>query len=149
MATEAIDGSFTLHTVGETTEKTYAGEFRAKKRLSHRDHLRKDQVRRELLGGQAGVATERALSTAMILSELAVRLTKTPEWWTEAGNGLDLEDDNVIGTVYNEAVKIETEAAEAKKKRAEAIQRSLREEAEKREEEEARLAAEVNASQNK
>lgn len=140
MATEANDGAFTLHVVGETTERTWAGEFRAKRRLSHRDHLRKDQVRRELLGGQPGVATERALSTAMILSELAVRLTKTPEWWAEEGNGLDLDDDNVIGTVYNEALKIEAEAAESKKKKAEKIQADMRKEAEEREAEEERQA---------
>lgn len=142
MATEAIDGPFTLHEVGETTDKTYTGEFRAKKRLSHRDHLRKDQVRRELLGGQPGVPTERALSTAMILSELAVRLTKTPDWWVDAGNGIDLEDDNVIGVVYNEALKIEADAIEAKKKKAEKVQEGLRKAAEEREAEEARLLAE-------
>jgi hypothetical protein len=44
-----------MHVVGETLHRrdlTWTGEFRAKKRLSHRDQLLKDQVRRELLGGQ-------------------------------------------------------------------------------------------------
>lgn len=133
MATDAVDSAFTLHVVGETTERTWAGEFRAKKRLSHRDHLKKDQVRRELLGGQPGVPTERALSTAMILSELAVRLTKAPAWWAEEGNGIDLEDDNVIGVVYNDALKVETDAIEAKKKKAEKVQDDLRKAADERE----------------
>lgn len=126
---ESNEGSFTLHVVGETSGDTWTGEFRAKKWLSHRDHLRKDQVRRELLGGQAGPATDRAMTTAMILSELAVRLTLTPPWWQERGGGLDLPDDNVIGQVYDQAMKVEADAIEAKKVKAEAVQKKLREEA--------------------
>lgn len=128
MAIDANDAPFTLHVVGETTDLTWKGEFRAKKRLSHRDQLLKDQVRRELLGGQAGQPTERALSTSMILSELRVRLTKFPAWWTETGLGLDLDDDNVIGEMYDKALSIEQEAIDAKKKKAEAVQEKLREE---------------------
>lgn len=131
MPVEAADAPFTIHETGDYTDQTWSGEFRAKKRLSHRDQLRKDQIRRELLGGQPGTATDRALSTAMILSELAVRLTKSPAWWTEAGNGIDLEDDNVIGRVYDEALKVERDAAEEKKKKAEKIQEAMRAEAEK------------------
>lgn len=121
MANEANDAPFTVHVIGDTTERTYTGEFRAKKRLSHRDHLRKDQVRRELLGGQAGLATERAITTSMILSELAVRLTKWESWWDVCGKGLDLEDDNVIGVLYDKVIAIENEAVEGKKKAAEKI----------------------------
>jgi len=126
MANDANDAPFTLHVVGDSTEKTYTGEFRAKKRLSHRDHLRKDQVRRELLGGQTGTATERASTTAMILSELAVRLTKVEDWWVTSQGGLDLEDDNVIGVLYDKAIAIENDAAEAKKKAAEKAQAELK-----------------------
>jgi hypothetical protein len=136
MATDANDAPFTVHVVGDTTGLTWSGEFRAKKRLSHKDHLRKDQVRRELLGGQPGVPGERALTTSMILSELAVRLTKVPGWWTENGDGLEFQDDNVIGVVYDEALKVEREAAEKTKKAAEKIQEQLREEAKKAEVEE-------------
>lgn len=126
MANDANDAPFTLHVVGDTTDKTYTGEFRAKKRLSHRDHLRKDQVRRELLGGQAGVATERANTTAMVLSELSVRLTKWEAWWDVCGRGLDLEDDNVIGVMYDKVMEIEAEATDAKKKAAEKARDELK-----------------------
>lgn len=128
---DANTAPFTIHETGDVSGETWTGEFMAKKWLSHRDHLRKDQVRRELLGGQAGAPTERALTTAMILSELAVRLVKAPSWWADTGNGLDLLDDNVIGIVYDAACKVETDAVEAKKSKAEAVQTKLREEAAK------------------
>lgn len=140
MSIEAGDAPFSLHEVGETSDQTYTGEFRAKKWLSHRDQLLKDQVRRELLGGASGVATERALTTAMILSELRVRLTASPDWWKTSNSGLDLVDDNVIGRVYDEAVKVEQDAVDAKKKKAEKIQEQLRAEAEKKAREEAELS---------
>lgn len=137
----ANEEMFSVHIIGDTTEKAYPGDFTVKRRLSHRDQLTKDNRRRELLGGAPGMATERALSTAMILSELYVRITKAPVWWTEAGNGLDLEDDNVIGEIYDRAMKVEADAIEAKKKKAEAVQDKLRaEEAAKKADEQAEVA---------
>jgi hypothetical protein len=137
MATDANDTPFTLHVVGETSDQTWTGEFRAKKWLSHRDQLGKDQIRRELLGGQPGVAGDRAITTATMLSELRVRLTKFPEWWATTGFGIDMADDNVIYQLYQDALKIEDEAMEAKKAKAEKVQAQLRAEAEKKKAEEA------------
>jgi hypothetical protein len=52
--------------------------------------------------------------------------------------GLDLDDDNVIGQMYDKALAIEQEALDAKKKKAEAVQAKLREEqAQKKAEDEA------------
>lgn len=153
MAIDANDAPFSLHVVGETTDETWKGEFRAKKRLSHRDQLTKDQVRRELLGGAPGQPTERALSTSMILSELRVRLTVFPKWWSETGFGIDLDDDNVIFEMYTKALAIEQEALDAKKKKAEAVQAKLREEQAKKkaedEAEDAFLAADAVAKSSK
>lgn len=126
MAIDANDAPFTLTVVGDTSDTTWTGEFRAKKWLSHRDQLLKDQVRRELLGGQTGLATDRAVTTSMILSELRVRLSKFPAWWAEMGMGIDLADDNVIGEIYDKAIAIEADAVEAKKKKAEKIQEQLK-----------------------
>jgi hypothetical protein len=146
MATSSNEASITFHVVGDTTELTWAGEFTAKKRLSHRDHLTKDGVRRELLGGQPGTPTERALTTAMILSELRVRLLKWPAWWDACNKGLDLEDDNVLGVLWDEVNKVEGEAVEAKKKKAEKVQEELRAEAVKKKADEAALEAAAAAA---
>jgi hypothetical protein len=135
MANEANEASFSLSLDGETTGEKWVGDFKAKKRLSHRDQLRKDQVRRDLLGPQGNTPTERAMSTAMILSELRVRLVDAPKWWQAMGEGLDLEDDNVIGTLYDEVMKIEREAGESKKKKAaDALTEMRKEAAEKKDE---------------
>lgn len=142
MAIESVDDvPFSFHETGENSEKTWNGDFRAKKRLSFRDHLRKDQVRRELLGSMGGGSTERALSIAMVLSELAVRLTKVPEWWVEKGNGIDLEDDNIIGLLYDECVKIENAAKQEKLDRAEKAQAKMRADVETKVKAEADAAA--------
>lgn len=126
MASDANDVPFSISIVGDTTDEKWVGDFRAKRTLSHRDQLRRDQIRRELLGSAAGASTDRALSIAMVLSELAVRVTKAPKWWTEKDNGLDLEDGNVIGEVYDQVMRIEREHIEARKAKAEKIQGEMR-----------------------
>lgn len=131
MASDVNDVPFSISLIGDVSEEKWVGDFRAKKTLSHRDQLKRDQIRRELLGSQGGAPTERALSIAMVLSELAVRITKAPKWWAEKGEGLDLEDSNVIGEVYDNVTRIEREAAEAKKVKAEKAQEEMREEAKK------------------
>lgn len=132
MAIEATTESFHVSIEGDNTGEKWFGDFTAKKRLSHADHLRKDQVRREMLGGATGEPSQRAASTAMILSELTVRLTKAPGWWTDNDNGLKFEDDNIIGEVYDGAMKVEKDAAEAKKKKAEKAVEAMRKEAEEK-----------------
>ena len=86
----------------------------------------------------------------MILSELRVRLTKFPPWWSEIGMGLDLADDNVIGKVYDAALLVEADAVEAKKKKAEKVQAQLKEAQAKKKadeaEEDAKLAADAVAA---
>jgi hypothetical protein len=138
---------FNIHIEGDTSGKLWSGDFRAKKRLSHRSHLAKDGFRRELLGGQSGAPTERADTTAKILSELWVRLTKTPSWWQELGNGLDAEDDNLIAEIYDKAYQIELKEIEAKKKKAEQVKEDLRKDSAQKAADRAAEDAEILANQ--
>jgi hypothetical protein len=110
---------FTVTITGETSGETWRGEFAAKPRLSHRDQLARDRIRRELLGPDGTNAVPRAHNQAEIFSQLAVRLTEAPKWWSEAGNGLDLDDDNIVAEVYSQVMRIEQEAFERVKKAAE------------------------------
>lgn len=128
MAEDANSEPLSISVIGETSEETYKGDFRFKLRLSHRDHLAKDQRRRELLGAQTGPATERALSTSMILAELFVRVIDAPAWFREADNGLDLVDDNVIGTLYDKIDERLKEKETQKKKAAKDAKKKLKEE---------------------
>lgn len=124
MATTANDAPFSLSCVGDFTGEKWVGNFRAKTKLSHRDHLAQDRIRRELQGPGDG-ASKQALSRAEMFSQLAVRLTIAPTWWKEADNGLDLHDENVAVEVYNEALKIERTAWEELQKSADDAKAAL------------------------
>ncbi len=137
MANDANEVTFSVKETGETSKEQMVGDFVTKKRLSHRDHLRKDALRRDLLGAAGGVPTERAMSTSMIISELAVRVIKGPTWWTESDNGLDLVDDNVIGAIYDAATKHIRDEETKKIKEAEKAAAELKKEAEAKAKDEA------------
>jgi hypothetical protein len=111
--------SFTVSVDGEITGEKYRGEFKAKPRLSHRDQMQRDRVRRELLGGDPQFADQRTLYQAEIFSQLSVRIIKAPSWWTDSNGGLDLEDDAVIAQVYKQVMKLEEDAIAALKKEGE------------------------------
>lgn len=110
---------FTVSVIGDTTGEKWYGMFKVKPRLSHRDQLQRDKVRRELLGADGSNASVRAKDQAEIFSQLAVRVVEAPSWWKDNGNGLDLVDDNVIADVYSAAVKAEVDALEETKKAGE------------------------------
>lgn len=123
--------SFDIKMFGDITGEQWVGLFKAKKRLSYRDQLRRDQVRRDLLGNHPEAASALALSQAEIFSELSVRLIQAPSWWTEKGNGIDLEDDNVVIEVYQQAMKAESDALKELKEKGEAAKVKLAEEIKK------------------
>lgn len=122
------DQSFTVSVVGEVSGETFRGEFRAVKFLTHRQQLLLDQKRRELLGSNPDQAGVRAKNQAEIFAQLFVRLSNAPKWWIESGQGMDLIDDNVMVEVFNAALKVEEEAVQEMKKKAEAAKAQLKEE---------------------
>lgn len=116
---------FTVSVTGEVTGQVWAGAFKVKTRMSHRDHMTQDRLRREYLGPLEG-ASPRAAASAEIFSQLAVRIVDAPSWWADNGAGLDLADDNVVSQVYEAAMKAEREAIEALKKAGEAAREELK-----------------------
>lgn len=119
--------TFTVSLDGDKTGTKWHGEFTVKTLLSHRDELRRDQVRRELLGGVSPEhATVRSLNQADVFSELAARIIKAPSWWNESGAGLDLCDDNVIATVYSKTMEAEKDVLNRIKKDADQANEELR-----------------------
>lgn len=99
-----------LHVTGDETGKTYIGEFEVRVRLSHRDELRLDQVRRELLGTSPEHASSDAAARARVFATLRVRLVDYPDWWAASGFGLDLLDENVIVELYEQSIRVANEA---------------------------------------
>ena len=123
--------SFTLSITGDVTGEKLWGTFKAKKRLSHRDRLNQDKLRREMLGDRADGASIDAASIADAVSEIAIRLTDAPQWWKASNNGLDLMDGNVISEVYKKVMEVERKVFEELNKKAEDAEKTLKESAEK------------------
>lgn len=117
--------TFTISVIGETSQEKWYGSFTVKTRLSHKDRLEQDRIRRQYLGGDPVGASQRALTSAEIFSQCAVRITKCPPWWTDADNGTDLADDNVVAEVYNKALECESKLAEELKKKAEEVAKTI------------------------
>lgn len=116
---------FSVDTEGEVTGKTWKGMFSTKVRLSHRDQLRQDEIRRDLLGKNPESASPRANNVAEVFSFIAVHVVESPQWWSMHANGLELEDDNVVGEVYEKIAKIKLEAQDKLKKDAESAKAEL------------------------
>lgn len=117
---------FEIHLKGDVTGKLWSGSFRSKTLLSFRDKLRADSYRRELLGGTVGSVDPESAAAALVISQLSVRLTETPEWWSASKGGLDLEDANVLEKVYEAAMQVEKDHLASIEKEGQAAQDVLR-----------------------
>lgn len=110
---------FLIVVEGDRTGEKWTGNFTALRRLSHRQELLRDRIYRELLGANPETASERAKSQAEIIADLKVCLVKTPEWWKNSGDGLDLADDNLIQELWKETIRIRVDAINEVKKAGE------------------------------
>jgi len=88
---------------GEDTETNFDGVFTLKVKLTHRDMLRQDEIYRNCLGTSPGNAGTLAANIAEAISYLGVRVSKAPSWWTDSNGGMDLQDSNVLSSVYLKA----------------------------------------------
>lgn len=122
---------FSVSVVGEVTGETFKGVFKAVPRLSHRDNLRRDQLRRDLLGGKAEDASPDALNVSLVFSKIWVHLVEAPSWWKDNGNGANLLDESPVAAVYDNVMRIEREAVEAVQKKTEQAKEELAPEAKK------------------
>ena len=104
---------FSVDVKGESG-KTYVGNFTVKMTMTRAERFRADQIRREILGpSPVGQEAPPALQTeAYVLGQLAIRLLDAPDWWVSARNGLDIEDYNVILTVYDKVLSLDEKKAE-------------------------------------
>lgn len=125
MSTPVNEKEFAITIAGDTTGEQFAGKFKVRTRLSFRDQLRRDEIRRTLLGVDPSSASERADSASVMLSELSVRVIEAPSWWTNAEAGLELADDNVLREVYLAAIKAEKDLIASVTKKGEEAQADL------------------------
>ena len=122
------NSKFSISVVGNKTGTQWVGEFTVKPMLSHRDEIRRDRIRRELIGPEFGNPTDHVWNLAVTFSELTVRVVAAPPFWTSNGDGMDLMDTNVVTEVYKKTMEIEASAAAKIKADAEAATAALRKE---------------------
>ena len=97
---------FEISVVGDTSGDKWFGKFSAIRRLPHRLQMMRSRIRREMLGAFPEKASQRDIEQAVMLSELAVSITKAPKWWLETDSGQEMIDDNVIIELYNKIQSI-------------------------------------------
>lgn len=117
--------SFTVNITGETTGRVYTGKFLVKTVLSRRDSFIADERRRSLLGTNPQAASPAVQGEAFIFGQLFVRILEAPKFWSDADNGLDLEDANVIGEVFKLTMEKEEERIKQLKEEAQEAVKTL------------------------
>lgn len=120
---------FSVNIVGEDSGRIFIGDFTVKLSLTRADRFKADQLRREILGSSPdGQEPLPAMQTeAFILGQLSVRIIKAPTWWEESNNGLELEDYNVIITLYDKVLELEEKKRKEIKKESEKALKQLSE----------------------
>lgn len=118
---------FSINITGTDSEKNFGGKFKVRVSvLPHGMRMEQDRLRREFLGtASPESASAYARNAASIFSELSMRVVEAPSWWADNGNGLGLEDDNVVAEVWGQTCKLRDACAESVQKRAEAARKDL------------------------
>jgi hypothetical protein len=101
------------------------GRFKIKTRLSNRDSLKLDEIRRSLLGEKSDMANENINGLASVLAKIAVNVVESPSWWKDSNNGLDLDEQGPVMDVFEAVLKAEKDYADDLKKKAEAAKSVL------------------------
>lgn len=88
--------------------------------------LRRDELRRELLGSRGDSAPETLKQNAYILSTCAAYVADGPRWWNESNNGLDLLDEEPVAAVFAEVSKIQEAVAKELEEKAKKATETLK-----------------------
>ncbi len=102
------------------------GKFKINVKLSYREMLAMDAMRRQLLGPLSGEADGMAALIASAVAKIRTHAIDTPSWWKEAGNGIDFDDMTVVLTVLEEIQKVEKTHLEEIQKAAEKAAEALK-----------------------
>lgn len=104
MAPQGDTFSFTIDEVGEASGKSFKWAFSAKKRLTVRERISQDQIRRNIIGERPQDAQPLTVLRAEMVAHLSVSITDSPKAWKDSNGGLDLCDDNILLKIYDEVI---------------------------------------------
>jgi hypothetical protein len=110
---------FSINKLGSETQERYIGEFTVRLKLSQRLKMLRSRLIRESLGEFAQYATQDDRLRAVALAECEVSITKAPDWWKQADNGREMEDDNIVDEVWAGVARAQGRLKEEEAKKAE------------------------------
>jgi len=122
---------FDIHYVDSLTRKTYIGSFTAKCYLTPIDFIKADSIYRQLLGPVSPhLASNIVSSFASAISQLQVRLTKSPDWFSQSneefsevyGGHLPIE---LLAEIVNKTNEVQENYAKKVKQDFEKVQKKL------------------------
>ena len=127
-----------VNVIGERTGRVYAGDFTVKLIMSQKDEFQADLRRRVILGpSPEGTPPAPNLQwKAFMFGQLQSRTMEAPTFWTDADNGLDIPDANVVTAVYDALLKAEDDFENAIKKDSEDALKRMQKKNKKEKEEE-------------
>lgn len=123
--------TFSVDIKGSVTKTNYSGVFKVRPLLSHRDKLRRDEMKRQLIGGFPDSTSVSAMRIAEIFSKIWAHTVDAPSWWKDSGNGIDLLEDDPVEEVINKILEIEREALGIVEEEGEKAKKELTEMAKK------------------
>jgi hypothetical protein len=108
-------------------EEPLRGKFRVKVKLSYREILNMDSIRRQLIGPGGGEADGMATLVSSGLAKIRTHVIDAPSWWKDSNEGLDFDDIKVVLTILDEINKVERDHLADLAKRAEKATEELKE----------------------
>jgi len=77
------------------------GNFTIKCRLTMRERHAMELEKSRALGGNQN-PTNALMGIAVMAATLSTHIVKSPNWWEQSNNGMDLEDENVVVALYDQ-----------------------------------------------
>ena len=93
---------------GDVTFKEYKGSFTVKCVLSMLDK-RILEVEKSRIMADISNPTNELIALSTIMANLNVRIIESPSWWKEANNGNNIQDENIIVTLFDKVMDQEEE----------------------------------------
>ena len=113
--------TFLIDMIGEETGEVYKGEFTIMCILDmggkHAEELEKTRLMADFANPSNGL-----LGISITLAKLRARIIDGPKWWENSNGGSTIMDEDVIGHLYDECLRLEKEWRENLKKKAEEAQ---------------------------
>jgi hypothetical protein len=116
--------TFMFSAVGDTTGKSYDGEFTV---ICILNMMQRRAIELEKTRLQADLQnpTDSLYGLSTVLANLRVRIISAPSWWTESAGGFTIQDENICLILFDKVMEQQDLWKQELKKKAEPKDESL------------------------